>query len=109
VPMPRHYIDEEWNRDALFTSRNLVGLEFAAEHLKVTLHAVERPSVGPRVPLHIRIAGGYGQVTCKYRDAYVDMGPSTGPTCCTLARATLLRSCWAKRAIGTPHMTHSTG
>ena len=29
--MPRHYINEEWDRDALFTHRNLVSLEYAAD------------------------------------------------------------------------------
>jgi hypothetical protein len=38
--MHRDYVDEEWNRDARFASRNLVSLEFTAEHLKVTRHAV---------------------------------------------------------------------
>ena len=39
--MPKHYIDEEWDRDALFASRNLVSQEFAAESLKVSVHAIE--------------------------------------------------------------------
>ena len=56
--MPKHYIDEEWDRDALFASRNLVTLQFAADHLKVSEHAIEKaaappvgtPAVTPRPP-----------------------------------------------------------
>lgn len=43
--MPKHYIDEEWDRDALFAVRNLVSLEFAAEHLKVSPMRWRRPPV----------------------------------------------------------------
>ena len=77
--MPRHYIDEEWDRDALFASRNLVSLDFAAEHLKVTGHAVEKAAGRPHGPLLMWIFGGRGQLMRKYLDVYVDMGPSPGP------------------------------
>ena len=77
--MPRHYIDEEWDRDALFSSRNLVSLEFAADHLKVSTHVVEKVAGRSHGALLMWIFGGRGQVMRKYRDAYVDMGPSPGP------------------------------
>jgi hypothetical protein len=77
--MPRHYIDEEWDRDALFASRNLVGVEFAAEQMKVTTHAVEKTASRGQGPLLMWIFGTRGQVMRKYRDAYIDMGPSSGP------------------------------
>jgi hypothetical protein len=77
--MPRHYIDHEWDRDALFVSRNLVSLEFAAEQLKVTSHAVEKASGRTQGPLLMWIFGGPGQIMRKYRDVYIDMGPSSGP------------------------------
>jgi hypothetical protein len=77
--MPRHNIDQEWDRDALFAARNLVSLEFAAEHLKVTTHAVEKASGRTQGPLLMWIFGGRGQLLRKYRDVYVDMGPSPGP------------------------------
>ena len=44
--MPRHYVDEESDRDALFACRNLVSLEFAAECLKVATHVVEKAAGG---------------------------------------------------------------
>ena len=77
--MPKHYIDEEWDRDALFSTRNLVTVEFAAEHLKVSLHAVgegRRPRAGGAV---VWVFGGRGQTMRKYREVYVDMGPASGP------------------------------
>jgi hypothetical protein len=77
--MPRHYIDAEWDRDALFACRNLVSLEFAAEHLKVSTHAVEKAAGRTQGALLLWIFGGRGQLMRKYRDAYVDMGPSPGP------------------------------
>src|SRR5919199_1897732 len=77
--MPRHYIDQEWDRDALFACRNLVSLEFAAEQLKTTTHAVEKAASRPQGALLVWIFGGRGQLMRKYRDAYVDMGPSPGP------------------------------
>lgn len=77
--MPRHYIDEESDRDALFFSRNLVTVEFAAEHLKVTLHTVEKVAGRAQGPLLMWIFGAREQVMRKYRDAYVDMGPAPGP------------------------------
>ena len=77
--MPRHYVDEESDRDALFDNRNLVSVEFAAEHLKVTPHAVEKAAGRAQGPLLIWIFGAREQVMRKYRDAYVDMGPSPGP------------------------------
>jgi hypothetical protein len=76
--MPRHYIDEEWDRDALFASRNLVTLEFAAEQMKTTTHAVEKAASRAQGALLIWIFGGRGQVMRKYREIYVDMGPSGG-------------------------------
>jgi hypothetical protein len=77
--MPRHYIDQEWDRDALFAFRNLVSVEFAAAHLKVSTHAVEKAAGGTQGALLMWIFGGPGQVMRKYRDVYVDMGPSPGP------------------------------
>jgi hypothetical protein len=77
--MPRHCIDEEWDRDALFVSRNLVTLEFAAERMKVTPHAVEKAAGRTHGPLLIWIFGVREQVMRKYRDTYVDMGPCPGP------------------------------
>jgi hypothetical protein len=77
--MPRHYIDEEWDRDALFASRNLVSVEFASDHLKVTPHVVEKTAGRAQGPLLLWIFGARGQRMRKYRDAYVDMGPSSGP------------------------------
>jgi hypothetical protein len=77
--MPRHYIDEEWDRDALFACRNLVTVEFAAEHLTVSTHAVEKAAGRTQGALLMWIFGGRGQVMRKYRDVYVDMGPSPGP------------------------------
>jgi hypothetical protein len=77
--MPRHYIDEEWDRDALFASRNLVSLEFAADHLKVSTHAVEKAASRAQGVLLVWIFGARGQVMRKYRESYVDMGPSPGP------------------------------
>ena len=77
--MPRHYIDEEWDRDALFFRRNLVSLEFAAEQMKVNTHALEKTASRAHGPLLVWIFGGHGQVLRKYREAYVDMGPAPGP------------------------------
>ncbi len=77
--MPKHYIDEEWDRDALFACRNLVSLEFAAEHLKTTTHALEKAAGRTHGSLLLWIFGGRGQLMRKYRDTYVDMGPSPGP------------------------------
>lgn len=77
--MPKHYIDEEWDRDALFACRNLVSLEFAAEHLKTTTHAVEKAAGRTHGSLLLWNFGGPGQLMRKYRDTYVDMGPSPGP------------------------------
>jgi hypothetical protein len=77
--MPRHCIDEEWDRDALFASRNLVSVEFAADHLKVTSHAVEKAAGRTQGALLVWNFGGPGQVMRKYREMYVDMGPRPGP------------------------------
>jgi|SRR5579884_1935418 len=77
--MPRHSINEEWDRDALFACRNLVSLEFAAEYLKVSTHAVEKAAGRAQGALLMWIFGGPGQVMRKYRDVYVDMGPAPGP------------------------------
>ena len=76
--MPKHYIDEEWDRDALFTTRNLVSLEFAAQHLKVSPHAVEKAAARQQGPLLLWIYGARGQTLRKYREVYVDMGPRPG-------------------------------
>jgi hypothetical protein len=76
--MPKHYIDEEWDRDALFASRNLVTQEFAADHLKVSLHAIEKAAARTQGQLLVWIFGARGQTMRKYRDAYVDMGPRQG-------------------------------
>ena len=76
--MPRHAIDEEWDRDALFASRNLVTVEFAAEQLKITPHALEKAAVREHGALLLWVFGGGGQIMRKYRAAYVDMGPRGG-------------------------------
>jgi hypothetical protein len=77
--MPRHYIDLESDRDALFGSRNLVSLEFAADKLKVSSHMLEKSASRSQGPLLMWIFGGGGQVMRKYREAYIDMGPAPGP------------------------------
>ncbi len=77
--MPRHYVDEEWDRDALFATRNLVTPEFAAEALRIMLHAVEKSAGRERGPLLAWVFGTRGQVMRKYREVYVDMGPRPGP------------------------------
>jgi hypothetical protein len=77
--MPKHYIDEEWDRDALFTTRNLVTPEFAAEHLKVTSRAVEKAAGREQGALLIWVFGGHGQTMRKYHPEYVDMGARPGP------------------------------
>lgn len=77
--MPRHYIDAEWDREALFASRNLVSLEFAADYLKVTTHAVEKSAGRAQGALLVWIFASEDQIMGKYRNAYVDMGPSPGP------------------------------
>jgi hypothetical protein len=77
--MPRHYIDEESDRDALFASRNLVSVEFAADQLKVAPHTLEKTASRSQGPLLEWVFGGRGQVMRKYRDIYIDMGPSPGP------------------------------
>ncbi len=77
--MPRHYIDEESDRDALFHSRNLVSLEFAAHVLKVDTHAVEKTAGRRQGALLMWVFGGGQHVMRKYRDVYVDMGPCPGP------------------------------
>ena len=77
--MPRHYIDEEWDRDALFAGRNLVSLEFAAEKLKMSTHMVEKSAARTHGALLLWVFGGERQVMRKYRCVYVDMGPRPGP------------------------------
>lgn len=77
--MPRHYIDEESDRDALFASRNLVSVEFAADWLKVAPHTLEKTASRSQGALLMWIFGSRGQVMRRYREVYVDMGPSPGP------------------------------
>jgi hypothetical protein len=77
--MPLHYIDQEWDRDALFVTRNLVSLEFAAHHLKVSTHAIEKAAGRGQGALLMWIFARGDQVMRKYRDVYVDMGPCPGP------------------------------
>src|SRR4051812_11255520 len=77
--MPRHYIDEESDRDALFTQRNLVSVEFAADQLKVTCHTLEKAASRSQGPVLMWIFGGREQIMRKYRDAYIDLGPRPGP------------------------------
>lgn len=77
--MPRHYIDEEWDRDALFAGRNLVSLEFAAEQLKVSTHMLEKMAARTQGALLLWVFGVDRQVMRKYRELYVDMGPRSGP------------------------------
>jgi hypothetical protein len=75
----RHYIDEEWDRDALFAARNMVTVEFAAEQLKVSGHAIEKAAHREQGPLLLWVFGVRGQTMRKYHDVYVDMGPRSGP------------------------------
>lgn len=77
--MPRHYIDDESDRDALFASRNLVSLEFAADELKVSPHMLEKSASRSQGPFLIWVFGSPGQLMRKYRELYVDMGPAPGP------------------------------
>ena len=77
--MPRHYIDQESDRDALFASRNLVSLEFAADVLKISAHTLEKSASRSQGPLLMWIFGSRGQVMRKYREMYIDMGPTPGP------------------------------
>jgi hypothetical protein len=77
--VPRHYIDQESDRDALFASRNLVSLEFAADVLKVSAHTLEKSASRSQGPLLMWIFGGGGNAMRKYRDEYIDMGPAPGP------------------------------
>jgi hypothetical protein len=77
--MPRHYIDEEWDRDALFTTRNLVTPEYAAEHLKVTSRTVEKSAGREQGSLLVWVFGGRGSTMRKYHEVYIDMGPRPGP------------------------------
>ena len=77
--MPRYYIDQESDRDALFASRNLVTLEFAADQLKVSPHMLEKSAGRSQGPFLIWVFGGPGQLMRKYREQYVDMGPAPGP------------------------------
>jgi hypothetical protein len=71
--MPKHYIDEEWDRDALFADRNHVTLEFAAEQLKVTPHAVQTAAGRQHGSLLLWVFGSPGKTMRKYRELYVDM------------------------------------
>jgi hypothetical protein len=77
--MPRHSIDEEWDRDALFACRNLVSLEFAAAQLKVSTHMIEKTAARTHGALLLWVFGMERQVMRKYREVYVDMGPRPGP------------------------------
>jgi hypothetical protein len=76
---PSAAVSTEDLADALFLSRNLVSLEFAADHLKVSTHAVEKAAGRSQGGLLMWIFGGRGQLMRKYRDVYVDMGPSPDP------------------------------
>jgi len=58
--MPRHYIDDEWDRDALFACRNLVSLEFAAEHLEVATYAVDEAAGQAQGPCPCGSSAGAG-------------------------------------------------
>jgi hypothetical protein len=75
--MPRQSIDEEWDRDALFASRNLVSLECAAEQLKVSTHMVAKAAARTHGALLVWVFGTGSQVMRKYRDLYVDIGSAT--------------------------------
>jgi hypothetical protein len=76
--VPRHYIDEEWDRDALFAVRNLVTVEFAADHLKVSGHAIEKAAHREQGALLLWVFGARGVTMRKYHEVYVDMGPRPG-------------------------------
>jgi hypothetical protein len=77
--VPRHYIDEEWDRDALFAARNLVTVDFAADQLRVTSHAIEKAAHREQGQLLLWVFGARGVTMRKYHDVYVDMGPRPGP------------------------------
>jgi hypothetical protein len=77
--MPRHHIDNEADRDALFACRNLVSLEFAAKHLEVSRQAMKKAADRAQGAPRMWIRGARRQLMRKYRDACVDMGPSPGP------------------------------
>jgi hypothetical protein len=77
--MPRQYIDQDWDRDAVFGCRNLVSPEFAARQLNVTTHALQKAAGRARGALPMLIFGGCRQLMPKYCHAYIDMGPSRGP------------------------------
>jgi hypothetical protein len=79
VAVPRSYIDEEWDRDAIFMCRNLVSIEFAAQQLKVTGHSIDKAASRMQGALLLWVFGGRGQIMRKYREVYVDMGPRPGP------------------------------
>ena len=79
LAVPRSYIDEEWDRDAIFTCRNLVTVEFAAQQLKVTTHSIDKAANRIHGALLMWVFGGRGQLMRKYREMYVDMGPRPGP------------------------------
>ena len=77
--MPRYYIDHDSDRDALFGSRNLVSVEFAADQLKVSPHMLEKAASRSQGPFLMWVFGTPGQVMRKYREVYIDMGPASGP------------------------------
>ena len=77
--MPRYYIDQDSDRDALFLNRNLVTVEFAADRFKVSPHMLEKAASRSQGPFLMWVFGSPGQVMRKYRELYVDMGPAPGP------------------------------
>ena len=54
-------------------------LEYAAEHLRVGTHAIQKTAGRAQGALLVWVSGAGGQVLRKYRDLYVDMGPRPGP------------------------------
>lgn len=77
--MPRHYIDTDSDRDALFATRNLVTVEFAADLFKVSPHMLEKAASRNQGPFLMWVFGSPGQVMRKYCELYIDLGPAPGP------------------------------
>jgi hypothetical protein len=62
------------------TSFSVAGtVAFAADQLKVSPHTLEKTAGRSQGPLLEWVFGSGGQVMRKYRDVYIDMGPSLGP------------------------------
>jgi hypothetical protein len=77
--VPLHYVDERWDREALFASRNLESLESAADQLRVTTHTIQKTAGRAQGAFLLWIFGSADPALPKDDNAYVDMGPSPGP------------------------------